>query len=110
MIESKLIFGKTENFKSVSAKIADINDSTSKVNVEGQVTNVSSRDIKNNRTILSFSIDDGDASIICKAFIDTPIVGKILERLKEGVGVKVDGKAQYDDYAQEHPGAHQAHA
>ena len=101
VIESKLIFGKTENFKSVSAKIADINDSTSKVNVEGQVTNVSSRDLKNNRTILSFSIDDGDASIICKAFIDTPIVGKILERLKEGVGVKVDGKAQYDDYAQE---------
>ena len=101
VIESKLIFGKTENFKSVSAKIADINDSTSKVNVEGQVTNVSTREIKNNRTILSYSLDDGEASIICKSFVDTPIVPKILEKLKEGVGIKVDGKAQYDEYAQE---------
>ena len=96
-VQTKLILGKTENFKSVSAKIADINDSTSKVNVEGQVTNVSTRDIKNNRTILSYSIDDGDSSIICKSFVDTPIIPKILERLKEGVGIKVDGKAQFDE-------------
>lgn len=96
-----LIFGKTSTFRSKFASIADINDSTTKVNVEGEIINVTSRDIKNNRTIISFSIDDGKASITCKAFIDTPLVPTILEKIKEGQGVKVDGTAKFDDYANE---------
>ena len=41
-----LIFGKTANFKSNFAAIENINDSTSKVNIEGEITNVSTREIK----------------------------------------------------------------
>jgi len=96
-----LIFGKTANFKSNFAAIENINDSTSKVNIEGEITNVSTREIKNNRTIISFSVDDGNASIICKAFIDTVLVPGILQKIKEGQGVKVDGTAKFDDYANE---------
>ena len=96
-----LIIGKTANIKSKFAAISDINDSTSKVNIEGEITNISSRDIKNNRTILSFSVDDGNASIICKSFIDSELTNVILEKLKEGQGVKVDGTAKFDDYANE---------
>ena len=96
-----LIIGKTNNFRSKFASISDINDSTTKVNVEGEVINVTSRDIKNNRTIISFSIDDGNASITCKSFVDTGLVPGIMEHLKEGQGVKVDGNAKFDDYANE---------
>lgn len=96
-----LIIGKTANIKSKFASIADINDSTSKVNIEGEVTNVSSRDIKNNRTILSYSVDDGNASIICKSFVDSNLTAAILDKLKEGQGIKVDGTAKFDDYANE---------
>ena len=96
-----LIIGKTSIFRSKFASISDINDSTTKVNVEGEVINVASRDIKNNRTIISFSIDDGNASITCKSFVDTSLVPGIMEHLKEGQGVKVDGNAKFDDYANE---------
>lgn len=96
-----LIIGKTSTFRSKFASISDINDSTTKVNVEGEVINVTSRDIKNNRTIISFSIDDGNASITCKSFVDTNLVPGIMEHLKEGQGVKVDGNAKFDDYANE---------
>ncbi len=96
-----LIFGKTANFKSKFANIADINDSTTKVNIEGEIASVSTRDIKNNRTILSFNVDDGKANIICKAFVDSNLTAGILEKLKEGQGVKVDGNAKFDDYANE---------
>ncbi len=99
--DNGLILGKTTNFKSKFANISDINDSTTKVNIEGEVTSVSSRDIKNNRTILSFNVEDGKASIICKAFVDSNLTAGILEKLKEGQGVKVDGNAKFDDYANE---------
>ncbi len=92
-----LIFGKTANFKSNFAAIENINDSTSKVNIEGEITNVSTREIKNNRTIVNFSVDDGNASIICKAFIDTVLIPGILQKIKEGQGIKVDGTAKFDD-------------
>ena len=98
---SGLIIGKVSNFRSKYVSIKDINDSTTRVNVEGEVTNVSTRDIKNNRTIINFSVDDGDANIICKSFVDTNLVPGIVEYLKEGQGVKVDGNAKYDDYANE---------
>ena len=58
-----LIIGKVSTFRSKFVSISDINDSTTKVNVEGEIINVTTREIKNNRTIISFSIDDGDASI-----------------------------------------------
>lgn len=79
-----LIYGKTNNFKSVFAPIGSINNSTTKVNVEGEIVNVMSREIKNNRTIISFSIDDGDNSITCKLFVDTALVPTLLEKIKEG--------------------------
>lgn len=96
-----LIIGKTANIRSKFAAISDINDSTSKVNIEGEVMNVTSREIKNNRTILSFSVDDGNGSIVCKSFVDSNLTAGILEKLKEGQGVKVDGTAKFDDYANE---------
>ena len=96
-----LIYGKVANFKSVFAPIASINNSTTKVNVEGEIVDVTSREIKNNRTIISFSIDDGDSSITCKLFVDTSLAEELLDKLKEGQGVKVDGSAKFDDYANE---------
>lgn len=96
-----LIIGKTVNIKSKFAAISNINDSTTKVNIEGEITNVTSRDIKNNRVILSFSVDDGEASIVCKSFVDSNLKEGILSKLKEGQGVKVDGTAKFDDYANE---------
>lgn len=96
-----LIIGKTVNIRSKFAAISDINDSTTKVNIEGEITNITSRDIKNDRVIVSFSVDDGESNIICKAFIDANMKNSILEQLKEGQGVKVDGTAKFDDYANE---------
>ena len=96
-----LIIGKVSTFRSKFVSISDINDSTTKVNVEGEIINVTTKEIKNNRTIISFSIDDGNASITCKSFVDTNLVQGILEHLKEGQGVKVDGNAKFDDYANE---------
>ncbi len=96
-----LIFGKTSDFKSKFAPISEINNSTTKVNVEGEIISVNSREIKNNRTIISFTIDDGKQSITCKTFVDTNLASKILDNIKEGQGVKVDGNAKFDDYANE---------
>ena len=96
-----LIIGKTLNIKSKFAAISAINDSTTKVNIEGEITNVTSRDIKNDRVIVSFSVDDGESNIICKSFIDANMKNSVLEQLKEGQGVKVDGTAKFDDYANE---------
>ena len=96
-----LIFGKTTEFKSKFVPISDINNSTTKLNIEGEIISVNSREIKNNRTIISFSIDDGKQSITCKIFVDTSLTEGILNRLKEGQGIKVDGNAKFDDYANE---------
>ena len=52
-----------------------------------EIVSVNTRDIKNNRTIITFSVDDGEANIICKAFVDSNLNNKI-----DAIGIAITSR------------------
>ncbi len=99
--DTPLIYGRSTNIKSPFTKVIDINVDTDKVCLEGEVISTDSRDIKNDRTILMFNLYDGSSTITCKAFVETAKSKKILGRISEAKGIKIDGVAKYDNFAKE---------
>jgi DNA polymerase-3 subunit alpha (Gram-positive type) len=81
--------------------IADINEYSGKVIVQGRLVGFEDREIKNNKTILEMFVTDSTGSISCKLFLDTADFKEIKGTLKKLSAVCVRGTAQYDSYAKE---------
>lgn len=88
-------------FDGESMPIKDIQDEIGEVIVRGKILNLDTRDIRNNKTIVMFSITDFTDSIRCKTFIKTDEVGLLLPQIKKGKYIKLKGVAHYDKYDRE---------
>src|SRR5699024_7991576 len=66
-----------------------------------RILNLDTRDIRNNKTIVMFSITDFTDSIRCKVFIKTDEVPSLLQDIKKGNHIKVKGIAFYDKFERE---------
>ena len=56
---------------------------------------------KTGKFLYSFDVYDGTSTITCKLFATPEQNVKISKRLKPGVGVKVKGRAGFDNFAKE---------
>ena len=63
--------------------------------------NIKTRELKNGKFLVIFSIYDGTNTINCKAFVAKEKVDIITKRLKKAAKLKVIGMAQFDPYAKE---------
>ena len=81
--------------------IADILAENDRVVIRGQVISTERRDIRNERTIVSFALTDFTDSITGKVFIHTEEAESFLQELKPGTCVKVRGVVQMDTFIHE---------
>ena len=69
--------------------------------IRGKILGSSSRNIKNDKTIVKFSLTDLTDSIYCKVFVPTPLADELLGSLKTGSWIKVKGAAIFDAFDKE---------
>ena len=81
--------------------ISDVVGEIGEVVVRGKIISNSSRNIKNDKTIVKFSMTDFTDSIFCKLFVPTSMADELLGSLKVGNWIKVKGAAIFDSFDKE---------
>ena len=91
-----------------AVKISEIEEGIGEVCIRGRVFDITSRDIKNERTIISFALTDDTDSIKAKIFAPTENAPTILKQLEKGLSgddkvvfAKVKGVVVYDKFDHE---------
>ncbi len=82
-------------------QIADVIGEIGEVVIRGQILGNDRRDIRNDKTIVKFSLTDFTDSIYCKLFVPTSHADELLGSLGKGAFVKVKGAAAFDAYDKE---------
>ena len=101
--DNPVIIGRSANIKEQVVKIKDLTADYGKVALEGKVISTDSRELKNGKTLAMFNLYDGTSTITCKSFIDPQKqdLDGILNRIKKSGRLKIQGNAQYDNFAKE---------
>lgn len=94
-----IIYGKS--FEGDSIPISDIQDEIGEVVIRGKIINVESRELRNEKTIIIFSITDFSDSIQGKIFVKTEEAPELLSAVKPGKFIKLKGMALLDKYDRE---------
>ena len=82
-------------------KIADIQGEVGEVVIEGQVTSVEEREIRNEKIIYMFNITDFTDTIGAKIFIQKDEADPIRTNIKKGKFIKIKGIPLFDTYSRE---------
>ncbi len=98
--ESDVIYGKDISAEA-SAKIKEISEDMGQVVIAGEIITMDSRELKSEKTLLTFVLADNTGAYSCKVFLPKTKAKQILGNIKKGMAVKVKGKVQYDTYAKE---------
>ena len=101
--DPSLIFGRNSNIREPIIKVADIGMDTTDAQIIGEIVNVPDPTElkKTGKFLYSFDVYDGTSTITCKCFVMPDKKDKVGKRLKPGTGVKVGGKAGFDNFAKE---------
>ncbi len=94
-----VLFGRA--FEGDAVPLESIIGETGDIIVRGRIFLFESRNIKNNKSIVIFSITDLTDSITCKIFVGTEDLDELSGYLKEGTFVRIRGKAQLDTFDSE---------
>ena len=112
--QSPLIYGRNQKVNDQITKIADISVDSGNVTIVGKLLNIKlddkdddinlgikTRELKNGKFLVIFSLYDGTNTINCKAFVQADKIDSVTKRLKKAGKLKVIGTAQFDPYAKE---------
>ena len=94
-----VIYGREVNEDAMP--ISDVVGEIGEVVIRGKVLSNSRRDIRNEKTIVKFSMTDFTDSIYCKLFVPTSLADELLGLLKAGSWIKVKGAAIFDAFDKE---------
>ncbi len=91
-----VIYGK--EFEDEPTKIEEVQGEIGEVCIRGQVVNVDTRDIRNDRTIFIFSMTDFTDTIVTKLFIATDQKEELGKSIKPGAFIKLKGSPMIDKF------------
>lgn len=91
------VYGK--RIKDSPIKIKDIKLETGSCVVEGKIFQLETRDIRNNKTLVTFNISDKTNSITAKCFLSEDKTEDFLINIKEGSYVGLQGDITFDTYS-----------
>ena len=94
-----VIYGRS--FEGDKVMLCDVSAETGEAIMHGQVIKVETREIRNERTIVTFSITDFTDSISGKIFCKNEDLAELLGEVKEGSFIKVKGIVMFDTYDKE---------
>lgn len=96
-----LILGRSANIKEPIVKIVDLVPDEGKVAIEGEISDIESKELRSGKTLISFDIYDGSSSMTCKAFVKSEEEMEVISSLKKAKGVKIAGNASYSKFSGE---------
>lgn len=96
-----LILGRSSKIKEAITKIPDIIPYEGKVAVEGEISNIESRELRNEKVLISFDLYDGSSSITCKSFVKNDDGIEVLNRINKAKGIRLSGNASYSKFSGE---------
>ncbi len=85
--------------KELSTKIKDINMQTGSCVVEGIIFQLETRQIRNNKTLVTFNISDFTDSITAKIFLPEDHSSEFLVNVENDSYVKIQGDVIFDNYS-----------
>ncbi len=94
-----VILGKS--IKGEIIKIDDISEETDKIIIKGDILSVDTKELKSKKVIVKFIISDNTNSIGCKFFVSGDKASDILEEVKVGKTVCVQGELRNDPFERE---------
>ncbi|MBP5282309.1 MAG: PolC-type DNA polymerase III [Lachnospiraceae bacterium] len=94
-----VIYGR--DFEEEAVKIEDVIGEIGEVVLQGKITKLDTREIKNEKTIIMFDITDFTDTITIKMFAKNEQVKEITAELKAGSFIKVKGVAMMDKFDHE---------
>ena len=94
-----VIYGR--EFDDEYTRIADVSAESGVVAIKGQIIAVDTREIRNERTIVSFAITDFTDTIRAKMFIKNELLLGVMDSIKVGNFIKIKGMALFDTYDKE---------
>lgn len=97
--EEKAITLAGRRIKSGAKPIASMSESDASTILAGEVFDIQSRSIKNNKVIASILFSDGNTSTASKFFFKEDKWDYVSENLKPGDYVKIRGKVEWDSFA-----------
>lgn len=93
------IYGK--GFEGEAIPISEIQDEIGEVVIRGKIQKLETRELRNEKTLITFSVTDFTDTISGKIFLKNEQLPEVLETLKEGIFVKLKGMALMDKYERE---------
>ncbi len=98
---SSLILGRNAVIKEPVIKITDIMPDEGRIALEGELSNMESKELRSGKTLVSFDLYDGFSSITCKAFIKAGEEVEVVSKLKKAKGIRIAGSASYSKFSNE---------
>ena len=99
--DTPLILGKNMNINAPLTKISELGPEDGTVSLDGEVIFMEDRTLKSGKTLLSFDLYDGSSTLTCKAFLEKDKAKKIIKRMGNSKGIKIEGNAQMDSFSGE---------
>ncbi|WP_310602130.1 PolC-type DNA polymerase III [Anaerosporobacter sp.] len=93
------IYGKS--FEGEATAISEIQDEVGEVVIRGRVNKFETRELRNEKTIITFAITDFTDTISAKIFVRNEQVPDVTSVLKNGIFIKMKGMALMDKYDRE---------
>ena len=97
--DPSIIFGR--GFDDPVIELKDVVQEMGEITFRGQIVSFDTREIRNEKTILFFSVTDYTDTIMVKMFVKNIFLPELLPELKEGKFVKVKGVTTIDKYDNE---------
>lgn len=97
--DKDIVYGRA--FDGDAIPIVEIQDEIGEVVIQGKILNMESRELRNEKTLLSFSLTDFTDSISAKIFLKIDQVAELGGVLKKGSFIRLKGMALLDRYDKE---------
>jgi DNA polymerase-3 subunit alpha (Gram-positive type) len=96
-----LILGRSANIKEPIVKITDITPDEGKIAIQGEISNIESKELRSGKTLISFDLYDGSSSMTCKVFCKPGEDSEVLSRVKKAKGIRLSGNSGYSKFSEE---------
>ncbi|AZV57905.1 DNA polymerase III subunit alpha [Clostridium sp. AWRP] len=96
-----LIFGRSSSIREPVVKITDITPDEGKIAIQGEISNMESKELRSGKILISFDLYDGSSSMTCKVFCKPGEDSEVLSRLKNAKGIRLSGNSGYSKFSQE---------
>ncbi len=94
--DKDIFYGR--NFEGEETEIHEIVDEMGEVVVRGQIIQLETREIRNEKTIIMFAVTDFTDTIKAKVFTKNERLPELLDKLKEGAFIKMKAVAMMDQF------------